>query len=335
MSHRITAFRSVCVVGAALGAVDLHLACTPRDGRREPSPPSTVAAPVKAHHDASVPPSNVDCPAGLVAARRGGAAPDRYIVPEVGERSGMAAIVARLMVEGARARPLVEPLAANIGFRIEDVPEIPGVVLLREVPTRPRGGGAYLLRLEPKSRIAVQAPHTFFDEGTLPLACELFRTASAAALFIDTAHRYKAAEVDENGDHPADVAHSTESLFHAATEGFLRSVQNATVVQLHGFAPRESGAAAVLSSGSTERAVPLVLRAQEMLAPVVPGRVARFPDEAGELGATTNVQGALVRATGGRFLHVELSAGLRKALLADGAMRMRVMVALSRSLDAP
>jgi hypothetical protein len=65
------------------------------------------------------------------------------------------------------------------------------------------------------------------------------------------------------------------------------------------------------------------------------GKVERFPDESSELGATTNVQGALVRKSGGRFLHVEMSSDLRKKLLADGELRARYLEALARSLSEP
>jgi hypothetical protein len=228
-----------------------------------------------------------------------------------------------------------EARARAVGYRLEDVPEVPGAVLLRELPTQRRGGGAYLVRLGTASRLVVQAPHTFFDEGTLPLACELFQRASAAALFIDTAHRYKAAQADERGEYPADVAHARDSLFQAATVGAISRIVGLTAVQLHGFAPRESGAAVVLSSGSTEPGAPLAKSVRERLLPLVPGPVLRFPDESQELGATSNVQGAIIRAAGGRFLHVEMSAGLRQSLLGDASFRVRYLDAIARSLELP
>jgi hypothetical protein len=247
----------------------------------------------------------------------------------------MAALVAKLVAQGSAGRAAAASDAAALGYRIEDVPELHGVVLLRELESKRRGGGAYLVRLGAPSRVIVQAAHTLFDEGTLPLGCELFERAGALALCIETAHRYKAAEMDEAGNYPADVAHARDSLFQAVTEGLLRAAANATVVQLHGFGPRESQAAVVLSSGVSQREAALPTRAQRLLTGVVHTGVERFPDETSELGGTTNVQGELVRAAGGSFLHVELAAPLRKALLADADLRARFLAALARSAAAP
>ena len=141
--------------------------------------------------------------------------------------------------------------------------------------------------------------------------------------------------MDEHGDHPADVAHARDSLFQAATAGALGALAGLTVLQLHGFAPRESGAAVVLSSGANQSGAPLPTRARDCLLPIVPGPVLRFPDECQELGATTNAQGAVVRAAGGRFLHVEMSAALRQLLLSDEVFRGRYLDALARSLALP
>lgn len=180
--------------------------------------------------------------------------------------------------------------------------------------------------------LIVQAPHTFFDERTLPLGCEMFARANAAAFFIDTAHRYKAAASDEAGNNPADVAHAADSMFQAATQGVLRAMQNVSLVQLHGFASRESGFAVVLSAGTKRPKGDLLWRVQSALRPLGLGPIARFPDESSELGATTNVQGALVRARGGRFLHIEMSSAVRASLLANSRLRARFFDVLLRSL---
>lgn len=276
-----------------------------------------------------------DCPAGLVSARRGGSDPDRYRVPRGAERAALADLVARVVTGGAAARARLASEAAALGFNIDDVPEWPDTVLLRELPEKRRGGGAYVLRLAGSSTLVVQAPHTFFDEGTLPLGCELFARTGAAAFFIETAHRYKSAAADEDGQHPADVAHAADSLFQAATEGLLRAMPNVTLVQVHGFASRDSGAEVVLSTGTKRPKGDLLARTQRALSPLGLGRIARFPDESSELGATTNVQGTLVRARGGRFLHIEMSSGVRKNLLANGELRARFFDALAGSVADP
>lgn len=276
------------------------------------------------------------CPAALAEARRGGTDAERYVVPGEADRTAMRDAAAMLLAKGAKGREEAVKIAASAGFDVIDVPELTGVVLVRELNEKRRGGGAYLIRLDAgPARVVVQTPHTFFDEGTLPLGCELFQRSSASALFIDTAHRYKAAEANENGEHPADVAHSTESIFQAMTEGVLRVAPKVTIVQLHGFAQRESGSQVVVSSGDRRGGDDLVLRVAERIGPVVGGGVKKFPEDTNELGATKNVQGAAVRSSGGRFVHVEMESRLRQALLKDAPLRGRYLDALAAGVSAP
>lgn len=273
------------------------------------------------------------CSAALIAARRGGTDADRYVVPTEAERAAIQEVVSRLAAHGSAERDAASSQAQLAGYEIVDVAETPNVVLVRELESRRRGGGAYVLRLGSRSGLVVEAPHTFFDEGTLPLACELFERGGAVALFIDTAHRYKAAERDERGAHPADVAHASDSLFQAATEGMLRARPGATVVQLHGFAQRESGAAVVLSNGAPQPGDALVTRAAKHLDAVLGPGVQRFPEDTKDLGATKNVQGILARGAGARFLHVEIEASVRKALLGDAQLLARFVDALTQAVD--
>lgn len=317
-----------------LASITAGLACTPRETRNA-APPADVVQPPASTAPPEVPmpkpPAFLDCPAALVATRRGGSDADRYVVPTDAEREAFRDLVARIVGSGPTGRSAAATLATSIGFEIVDVAEVPGAVLVRELPSKRRGGGAYILRLESASKLFVQAPHTFFDEGTLPLACELFARADARALFIDTAHRYKAADADEKGDHPADVAHAASSLFQAATEGALRAAPQATVVQLHGFAARDAGTTVVVSGGERAPGNALVTRVAQALSGATQG-VRRFPEDTGELGATTNVQGAAVRKAGGQFLHVEMQSGLRRSMLSDAEMRGRFLGALAAAV---
>jgi hypothetical protein len=321
-------------LGARCLTALLSVACNAEQCRRDPTPQS-VAGPQTVRDPVQVPATPTTCPAAIVAARRGGRDADRYAVPTPEEASALSRAVAQLLENGATARAAAAASANAAGYELVDVAELPGTVLLRELETRMRGGGAYLLRLQTSSRTVVQAPHTFFDEGTLPLACELFQRSSALGLFVDTAHRYLAADVDEQGEHPADVAHAAASLFQAATAGLLQVARAATVVQLHGFATRASGRSVVLSAGVPQANEALTTQAAKLLTRVLGAGVARFPDDTRELGALKNVQGIATRAAGGRFLHVELDARLRKLLLADAALRARFLEALAESVRAP
>ena len=275
-------------------------------------------------------------PPCLIAARVGGEDAERYVVPTDEGRAAIREAAEKLIRGGPTRRAEAGTLAALAGFEIIDVVEIPSAVLLCEEESRRRGGGAYLFRPGTTSRLLVQAPHTHFDEGTLPLACDLFQRMGAAALFIDTAHRYWAAQANADSKHPADVAHAQGSLFQAATEGALHaSDKPATVVQLHGFRPRATGATVVVSSGERKPGDALVRGVQAGLRAVVGGGVLRFPEETTELGATTNVQGQLARRSGCRFLHVEIESQLRHDLLADADLRARFLDALATALEAP
>jgi hypothetical protein len=264
---------------------------------------------------------NLDCPRELADTRIDGTKPGSYVEPSDNERKILADAIARV------TRGDAAPALDTIGFEVVEPVTWPDVALIREKGRR-RGGGAYVLRRSSKSSLVVQAPHTFFDEGTLPLGCELFQRSGARALFINTTHRYKSAPKTADGKHPADVAHSATSLFHAATEALVAQQKGLALVQVHGFATREVDARAVVSSGEKRGGTPWVAKAARTLADVMGGKVLRYPEDTNELGATTNVQGMAVRRAGGKFLHIEMDDEMRRRLLADGALRGRALDAM-------
>ena len=62
--------------------------------------------------------------------------------------------------------------------------------------------------------------------------------------------------------------------------------------------------------------------------------VKRFPEQTKELGATTNAQGKLLRSlAAATFVHVEMSASLRKRLAAEAALREQLAAALFDTSD--
>ncbi len=326
MSMTLKNCAALCLVAFTTGG--FLLGCSRKEKLAEPP----AADPSSNQKDPPVDVTKTECPAALVAARRGGTDSDRYVPPSDADRAAMRDAAALLTANAPNARAEATTRAAAAGFDLIDVPEIANAVILREKDDHRQGGGAYLIRLDSHSDVVVQAPHTFFDEGTLPLGCELFYRSKARAFFIDTAHRYKAAAQTEEGDHPADVAHSTGSTFHAMTEGVLRTIPHATIVQPHGFSKRDA-AVVVLSNGEGHPGDPLVERAAGRLVKISGQGVKRYPEDTTELGATKNVQGAAVRASGGRFLHVEMAAQLRHDLLHDSALRARFFDAISTSVN--
>ena len=117
----------------------------------------------------------MNCPRILVDARRGGTTPGVYAVPGDAELRAIELAVSSLVrADEANAKTH----AAQAGFEVVAVDEWPGTVAL--VQPQNRGGGAYVVRLGGSSRLAVQTPHTFFDEGTFPLGCAFFDHASVA-----------------------------------------------------------------------------------------------------------------------------------------------------------
>ncbi len=270
-----------------------------------------------------------ECPAALAETRRGGTVQGAYVPPTEDELKAIRTAAAKLL----RGEPAGN--VAAFGFEVVALEGWSDAVLLRELAGKRRGAGAYVVRKKSTSSLVVQAPHTFYDEGTFPLACELFQRTNARALFINTVHRYKGAPKGTDGNHPSDMAHAAASMFQSATEAAVEVVPRLSVVQLHGFADRKLGARAVVSTGEKKRGAPAVARVASALEAVVGPRILKYPDDTSELGATTNVQGAIVRRASGQFLHIEMEDGLRRLLLRDPALRGRWMSALGTTLGEP
>ncbi|WP_104983017.1 hypothetical protein [Sorangium cellulosum] len=81
------------------------------------------------------------------------------------------------------------PPAAPAGFALRVVPGRELWVLSEDGPHR-RGAAAVVLRAGAAAPLIVEAPHTFFDRGTLPIALAVFEAQRARALIINTSHRY-------------------------------------------------------------------------------------------------------------------------------------------------
>lgn len=190
--------------------------------------------------------------------------------------------------------------------------------IVRELDGQRAGAGFYALRAGGLP-VCIQAPHTFFDQGTGELALATFAALRASCLCTNTVHRRE-----------LDVAHADRSVFLSATQGIL-DAREWPVVQLHGFAraslPRS--VAAVVSEGRSRTAAGA--RLQEALH-VGSGRALLYPRDTLELGGTTNVEGAHARNVGVRFLHLEMSPETREAL--RGAP-LPLVSALREALAAP
>lgn len=186
-----------------------------------------------------------------------------------------------------------------------------GILVVREGRER-RGAGVLVIRCGEASPLLWQAPHSFYDLHTAEIVRLAFLESGARAAMWNTVHRYRsrADETEDDPVHPADVTREFGSLFHAMTVGVAAGDPGLRVVQVHGFAERPEGWAAIVSSGDAARPP---LAAAGALSPL--GTIATFGKDTDELGATNNVQGrALARSPRPRFLHVELSPTARGLL---------------------
>ena len=269
------------------------------------------------------------CPTALADTRRGGTRPNSFSAPTDAEMAKARAALAKLIKGGDIAAD-----AKDFGFEVVPLDTWPDAVLVREIDGRHRGGGAYVVRKNSTSSLIVQAPHTFYDEGTFPLACEFFQRTKARALYINTTHRYKSAP-ESSGKFPADVAHAPVTIFQSATEGAVDAIPKLSIVQLHGFADRKLGGRAVVSTGEKKQGGPYVAKVASALEAVVGPKILKYPDDTNELGATTNVQGSIVRRAGGSFLHVEMADNLRRDLVGDATLRQKALDALAGAIVNP
>lgn len=214
-------------------------------------------------------------------------------------------------------------LLRSAGFEADNVPEAPGATLLVEPEGDCAGRGTYWLR-EAGAPIALTAPHRGSDRHTGALAAALFMETGARGAGWNSAPR-RASETCANA---LDLAREEKHPFTAFASALAAEHPHGLVVQLHGFDGdrRESlpasEAAMILSDGTNAPSDRLLDLADCLSLAFAPREVLVYPHQTGELGALTNAQGRLLRAEGfGGFVHLEISADMRDALVADEALR--------------
>lgn len=203
----------------------------------------------------------------------------------------------------------------SLGFRIVRMPlKNESWVIIEDALHR--GAGLYAVRSEPKQGVPLllQAPHSFFDRYTRELAVQWMQEGGVTAVAWNTTHRY---QLD---DGRSDVAHQDISFFQAFMLAFAEAYPSGGIIQLHGFSSekrRDSDAASadvILSNGTLHASV-IIKRIDDCLDDLLVGASRVFPDEVGELGATSNRNARALRAIGFEgFVHVEMSQALRKKL---------------------
>ena len=207
------------------------------------------------------------------------------------------------------------------------------VIIVRERAQRREGRGFYLFNLKTEATTALQAPHSDTDKNTREITLRLLAEGNFRAAAWNTVPRhYKKQGVVID----ADMAHLPETYFLAFGRAYARRFGQGMLVQLHGFAQGKrrsvsgAGAEMVVSAGS-KATTPTVLRVGRCLKQAGLGEIRIYPAEIRELGATTNSTGHALRAMGhAGFVHIEMSAETRLALLSGKAERARLLRCMGR-----
>ncbi|WP_437292699.1 hypothetical protein [Sorangium sp. So ce426] len=132
--------------------------------------------------------------------RKGG----RHLIAEPPDDAEEVTYAAWIAAAGLAAQNRQPPPAAPPGFTLRAV-RGRDLWVLSEDGTRRRGAAAVVLRVGAAAPLIVEAPHTFFDRGTLPVALAIFEAQRARALLVNTSHRYgggpnpRNASADEDG----------------------------------------------------------------------------------------------------------------------------------------
>ncbi|MER5203493.1 hypothetical protein [Streptomyces sp. NPDC002825] len=245
-----------------------------------------------------------------------------YTPPSAAQRERLARGVGHLL-DGERAE--AEKDLAAVGFHVTGLTDAGSGRRYDEVAALAEGAPARWGRLyvdaDAGIRWSVQVPHPVADRGTESLGARLLEETPGGTLVLAGAHR-----TSGRGD-AADVAHRTDSAFHAiVTELQKRGVPG---LQLHGFAkdakrPYE----AILSTGAVETA-PAEAAALASHMETRGLRVCRGWADRCPLEGTTNAQGKAARRHHTTFIHAELSPAAR----ADGATATKTRTTLSALLD--
>jgi hypothetical protein len=206
-------------------------------------------------------------------------------------------------------------------------------------PAEPGTGRAlFAWRATGARPLIVEAPHPFYEQGTLDEAVLLFETLPARALIASGTHRCSntAASACDGGTSAcggngvpyriSDQGHVTETVFQVAHEVLSSRHEEAWVLSLHGM----SEAGLRISDGTLEASGggdPLDFLAVALAAAFPSETLASCNDGSGEtlgdhLCGTTSAQGRATNgaadacteeapASSGRFLHLEQSSAVR------------------------
>jgi len=247
----------------------------------------------------------------------------QYVTPGKAERSRIVQAVNQILdiLDKPDSATILAAAALlnGTGFRFSEYKGPEGHWLILEAIHPNAGAGYYLFRTGPlEKEIVLQAPHAVFDKHTDVITKDIFAHYSYRAAFFGDWLRYGDLGTQPYEDSPYDLAHNPDTLYQDISTLWLKRKPTSVFVQLHGFDEQkipESKADFIVSSGS-RRELPVwfenFVPAFSASLPEFPVR--DFPAKIKVLGGTTNVQGKLIRKSGGRFLHIEISLRLRERM---------------------
>lgn len=224
-----------------------------------------------------------------------------YRPPDAAERRRLLSAL-RALAAGESARAADE--AGELGFTVRT--GVDGATGRRfglaVNPAGERAWGWYLVDLSAPVRLLIEVPHPNSDLRTEEIGMALYQAVPGSVLAVAGTHR-------RVGDDAGDVAHRTDSMFHAVASDLAgRGVPQ---VQLHGFHDDNLPDADVVVSPGAGEAGDAVRRTADRIDDE-DFRVCRsWRQDCGRLEGTTNEQGRDAAGRGTPFVHVEISRSIR------------------------
>jgi hypothetical protein len=223
---------------------------------------------------------------------------DPYRPPEAAER--------RQLLSGLRALEDGEPPreAEDLGFTartgVDEQTGRPFGLLVD--PAGERAWGWYLVDRSAPVRHVIEVPHPNSDLRTEEIGLALYRAVPGSVLLVAGTHR----RVDDDA---GDVAHRTDSMFHAVARDLAG--RGLPQIQLHGFHDDNlPDTDVVISPGAGDAGE--VVRGIADRVDDADFRVCRsWRRDCGRLEGKTNEQGRDAARQGTPFVHVEISRGVR------------------------
>lgn len=224
-----------------------------------------------------------------------------YRPPEPDERRALVAALTRPGLPSPASFSADDPPGFRTSTGVDPRTGRP-FAILSSTPNDERGWGLYLIDLSAVARVAVQVPHPRADLGTERLGVDLFRRIPGAVLMVAGTHRRVAGGA-------GDVAHQTDSMFHALAEEQSRA--GVPQIQLHGFEDTSLPDADVILSAGAGQGREDHEEAVDRLESSGLRVCAAWRSRCGQLEGRRNRQGIAAADEDTTFVHVEISRSVR------------------------